>query len=256
MNDDRYGANSKTALFIISGNKTSVGEVLCINNEVSELLGYEKSEVVGHNISKMMPPIIGQRHSEFVMDYIRSGKLCKGGTDRMILALHKLAYMIPCAYIHRVVPSLRQGLQLIGFLYKINDFSEHCPVAEHNTSPDDVVMLLTDQDWAMHAFNLKAAKLFSIDPAQANLRKYVFGEEKIMATKLIPQLEDPSFMQSVNGAMGVAEVSLDLYSIRKTVDAEIEILRPVRQTEDLGLSITPRNGSGERTYSYRTGTIL
>ncbi|MDR3548397.1 MAG: hypothetical protein P4M11_09075, partial [Candidatus Pacebacteria bacterium] len=51
------------------------------------------------------------------------------------------------------------------------------------------------------------------------------------ATKLIPQLEDPSFMQSVNGAMGVAEVSLDLYSIRKTVDAEIEILRPA-QAED------------------------
>eukprot|EP01022_Parablepharisma_sp_SALTPOND_P008802 TRINITY_DN1369_c0_g1_i1.p1 TRINITY_DN1369_c0_g1~~TRINITY_DN1369_c0_g1_i1.p1 ORF type:complete len:1592 (-),score=178.13 TRINITY_DN1369_c0_g1_i1:522-5297(-) len=235
--DDKYGANSRTALFIISGAKTNVGEVLCINNEVSELLGYEKAEIVGHNISKAMPPIIGEKHSEMVLKYLCSGKLDRSG-EKMNLALHKLGYIVPCSYLHRVVPNLRRGLQLIGFMYKIHDFSEYCPIVERNISTDDVVIVLTDQNWMMQAFNIKAAKFFGIDPAQANLKKYIFGEEKIPTSKLIPQLEDPAFIQNVATSLS-AEVTLDATAIRKTIDAEIEILKATQADE--GENGTPRD---------------
>ena len=229
FNDDKYGANSRTALFIISGAKTTVGEVLCINNEVSELLGYEKTEIIGHNISRIMPPMIGERHSDMVLKYLCSGKLDKTG-DKMVLALHRFGYIIPCTYIHRVVPNLHRGLQLIGFVYKIHDFSEYCPIVERNIGPDDVVIMLTDQNWMMQAFNIKASKFFGIDPTQANLKKYIFGEEKISATKLIPQLEEQAFLQNINTSLS-AEVTLDALAIRKTIDAEIEILRTSQQDD-------------------------
>ncbi len=210
-----------------------------MNNEVSELFGYEKNEILGHNISKIMPPMIGEKHSEIVMKYICSGKMERRG-DRLVLALHKLGYMLPCSYIHRVVPSLREGLQLIGFLYKITDFSEYCPMLERNMSADDLVLILTDQNWVMQAFNIKAAKLFGIDPTQANLKKYIFGEDKISVCKLMPQLEDPSFIQTVNSSLS-ADVVLDLTMIRKTIDAEIEILRSGPTEEAVEPRATPRH---------------
>ena len=37
--DEKYGANCKAAIILISGNKSNVGEVLNANNELSQILG-------------------------------------------------------------------------------------------------------------------------------------------------------------------------------------------------------------------------
>ena len=179
---EKYGANSRMALFIISGAKENIGEVLCINNEMFELLGYEKNEVVNQNISKIMPPMIGEKHSDIVLKYLNAGKQ-ERMNDKMMLPLHKRGYIVPCSYIHRVVPNLSRGLQFIGFLNKITDFSEHCPIVERNISPDDVVILLADEDMRLQAFNIRASRFFGIDPELSDIRKYIFEEEKILHFK-------------------------------------------------------------------------
>lgn len=233
--DDKFGANSRTSLFIISGVKANVGEVLCINNEVSELLGYEKNEIVGHNISKVMPPIIAEKHSDLILNSFCSGKTVSQN-DRMILPLHKQGYMIPCSFLCRIVPNLQNGLQLIGFIYKIRDFSEYFPILERNITPDEVVVLLTDETWMMLAFNIRASKMFGINPLQANLKKYINSEEKISVFKLVPQLEDPAFIDKIKSNSG-EEVTLNLNSIRKVIEAEIEILKmnPITDGEEIGV---------------------
>lgn len=221
--EDRYGANSRNALFIISGQKANLGEVLCINNEVSELLGYEKHEIVGHNISKVMPPAIAAKHSNFMLKFMCSGHFSPI-KDKLVLPLHKLGYLLPCTYIHRVVPTLQKGLQLIGFIRIITDFSEYCPIVERNTVAEDVVICLTDEDWHLHAFNIKAAKLFGVNPAHANMRKFLFSEEKLSLTKLIPQLGEATFLGHI-GASGGGEVVLSVRNIQKIIESEIEIVK-------------------------------
>ncbi len=223
VTDDKYGANSKTALFIISGEKDNLGEVLCINNEVSELLGYEKSEIVAHNISKTMPPMIAAKHAQIMLNFFGSGKYTTT-TDKLVLPLHKLGYIIPCAFLHRVVPNLARGLQLIGFLSKITDFSDFCPLLEKNMSPDDTVLLLADDSWMLQAFNIRASRLFGINPSQANLKKYISSEEKISLYKFIPELEDTSFVSQIRAPLG-SETTLNLATIHKIIESEVEILR-------------------------------
>ena len=91
----KFGNNTKTALFIISGEKTNIGEILCINNEVTELFGYDKLEMMNYNISKVMPPIISSKHSQFILNFFKSQKLSKS-SDRLVFPLHKFGYIIPC----------------------------------------------------------------------------------------------------------------------------------------------------------------
>lgn len=221
-NEDRLGANSRNALFIISGVKSNIGEVLCINNEVTELLGYDKNEIMGHNISKLMPEMIAAKHSKFVVNYLCSG-LFPPMNNRMVLPLHKSGYFIPCTYIHRVFPNMQRGLQIIGFLRKIIDFVEYCPIAETNTTADEVVIMLADDSWNLQAFNYRAAKLFGVDPSKANIRKFMSSEEKINVLSLIPQLSDPTFVTAVKLSSG-NEITLNPKMIHKIMEAAIETI--------------------------------
>lgn len=228
--DDKFGSNSRKALFVISGNKSNMGEVLCINNEVSELLGYERNEIVGHNISIVMPPCIGEKHSEMIINSFSSGKAMQTN-DNMVLPLHKSGYIIPSCLIHRIVPNLQNGLQLIGFLFKIQDFSKYCSILERGIPPDDVTILLADESWKLLAFNIRASKIFGINPIQGNLRKYVWGEEKISVLKLIPELSDPNFEQKIQ-KHNAAEINLQLKTIRKIVESEIETFKNSQGNEN------------------------
>lgn len=205
-------------MFIISGEKVNIGEVLCINNEVSELLGYRKEEIIGHDIATLMPPMIAEKHSQIMVKFFCSGKYSPE-KDRMVLPLHNQGYIIPCWFLHRIVPNLNRGLQLIGFLHKISDFSECCQTLEKNVSPDDVVIMLTDKKWALQAFNIRASKLFGIDPKEANLRKYISSEEKVPICKFLPELEDENYLrEAVNGK----DTILDIELIKKVISTEIE----------------------------------
>jgi hypothetical protein len=219
VTDEKYGANSKTALFIISGEKDNLGEVLCINNEVSELLGYEKSEIVAHNISKAMPPMIGAKHGQIILNFFSAGNYTKNN-DKLVLPLHKLGYLVPCSFLHRVVPNLGRGLQLIGFLSKRTDLSDICPWIERNMGADDMVIMLADDAWMLQAFNLRASRIFGVNPAQANLKKYITSEEKISLLKFIPELEDQSFL-SQTCSPSVCESTLILRQFIKSLSRRL-----------------------------------
>lgn len=221
-NEEKYGANSRNALFIISGAKRSIGEVLCINNEVSELLGYEKNEVIGHNISKIMPQIIGENHSNFILNYMCSGRF-PSETEKMIFPLNKNGTILPCTYLHRVYPSMQRGLQIIGFLKKITDLSPFCSIAEPNMSSDEIVIILTDQLWHLQAINAHAAKLFGLDPIQSDLHKLLKSEEKISLASLVPELNEPTFMERVRQMAGV-ETTFVPRNIQKIIETSVEIV--------------------------------
>ncbi len=223
VSEEKFGSNSKNALFIISGQRTSLGEVLCINNEVSELLGYAKHEIVGHNISRVMTPIIARKHANFMLRYMCSGR-APPDCDRLIFPLHKLGYIVPCTYIHRVVPSIQHGLELIGFIRHVTDFSEYCPLAESNMLSEDAVLCLTDRNWLLQAFNIRAAKLFGINPALANMRRFLFSEDKPSLLKVFPQLAEADFLQAIR-TNGAAEAVINPRTVQKTMEGEVENVR-------------------------------
>jgi hypothetical protein len=95
---------------------------------------------------------------------------------------------------------------------------------DSNVNVDDILMLLVDDNWLIQGFNLKTAAFFGIDPCQADLKKYVHSEEKIVASKLIPLLDDPLF---INGLKTVesSEIRLDIAKIRRSISEEIEIVK-------------------------------
>ncbi len=198
-----------------------------------------------------MPPLIALKHAQIMLNFFESGHYTVAA-DKLVLPLHKLGYIVPCSFLHRVVPNLNRGLQLIGFISKVTDFSEYCPLVEKNISPDDVTLLLTDENWMLQAFNIRAARLFGINPAQANLKKYISAEEKIPLVKFIPELEDAAFESQLRSIHGT-ETMLNLGTIHKVIESEVEILR-VDQGQggsgDPGSSSASLNKAYEESYVF------
>jgi hypothetical protein len=196
--------------------------VICINNEVSESLGFDKSEIVGHNIIKAMPPIIAEKHTQFTLNYFKAEKQRKLD-NILIFPMHKLGYAIPCSFLLRIVPNLKRGVQLIGFLVKVTDFSDYYKNLEKNMDPDDLMILLTDDDWKLQCFNLRASHIFGVIPSRANLKKYHSTEEKIYIPKFIPELDDPEFVKQTQFP-SISNTYINLRTINKAMESEIEII--------------------------------
>ena len=220
--EDKYGTNSKAAIILISGNKKNVGEVLNINNELAELLGYDKLDMIGSNIGKLMPSQLSDKHDDLIRKYFEkpASERIQDEKEKIVYGMNKSGLIIPCSFIHKIVPTLDKGIQLIGFLLPAENISE-LRVGEENLTVDEVALILTDNNWNIHGFNLKAAKLFGIDPNLINIRRYFTSDELLNLSKLIPRLEDPETESNLKSDAGL-EVTMDLEHIRKQIEAEVD----------------------------------
>ena len=58
----------------ISGNKESSGRILKVSQGLYKCFGYTKQEVIGHNVSFLMPAILGDKHKAFLESFYRTGR--------------------------------------------------------------------------------------------------------------------------------------------------------------------------------------
>lgn len=63
----KYGDNAQTAIFVISGNEHQLGLIQNVNNQVYSLLGWMRKDLLGQNLSMVMPKVFGEAH-DFVLN--------------------------------------------------------------------------------------------------------------------------------------------------------------------------------------------
>jgi len=232
--DEKYGANCKAAIILISGNKSNIGEVLNANNELSEILGYDKKDIISANISKIMPSAIGQKHHELIKEYFHKRGSSKNSqshdVDKIVFALHKQGHLVPCTLFHKLVPNLVRGIQLIGFIFAAEDLAVIRP-GEEKVKHEFLAIVLTDATWAIHGFNSKFAKLFHLDLGTVDIRRYLNAEEKLNIGKLIPEIDDTDNLGKMKSEEGFI-LDIDVERISKEIEAEIDALHPPGVDDD------------------------
>eukprot|EP00826_Nyctotherus_ovalis_P016414 TRINITY_DN14749_c0_g1_i2.p1 TRINITY_DN14749_c0_g1~~TRINITY_DN14749_c0_g1_i2.p1 ORF type:complete len:285 (-),score=86.01 TRINITY_DN14749_c0_g1_i2:171-1025(-) len=225
--DKKYGANCKATIILMSGNKSNIGEVLSANNELTSILGYTKKEMIGSNISKAMPSIIGEKHNQLVQDYFQKQEATKnvaGDMEKLVFAMHKEGYLVPCTLRHKLIPNLIKGIQLIGFIFKADDLGE-IRQGEEKVSPSSLAIVLTDSTWGIHGFDDRFARILHLDLTSVDIRRYLNAEEKLNIAKLVPDLDGSEQLEKMTSADGYL-LELDPDAIRKEIEAEIDILNP------------------------------
>jgi hypothetical protein len=64
--DSTFGMNSGAALVMISTSKDTLGKIIHVNEEIEALLDFKRTDLVGRNVSMIMPPVMGLRHDTFI----------------------------------------------------------------------------------------------------------------------------------------------------------------------------------------------
>jgi len=102
----------------LSGNIHSLGKVLDVNNEIYNILEYSHMEIIGENINKIMPDILGSIHNDLMRNYFETSVSEVIGKDKLVYAMNKSGYLVPCSLMIKVYPNLDEGIRVIGFLRK------------------------------------------------------------------------------------------------------------------------------------------
>ena len=101
---------------IISATSVDIGIVIHSNDELQGILGFERRDVIGKNISSIMPRPIGKVHDRFVHRYFETAKPTVIDIKRQLFGKCKDGYIRSVELIVKVYPNLTDKIVFIGFI--------------------------------------------------------------------------------------------------------------------------------------------
>lgn len=96
------------------------GAVESINPAAEKLFGYQAAELIGKNVSLLMPPPFRDEHDDYIVNYIRTGHARVIGIGREVLGLRKDGSVFPMELSISEV-RLAKGRLFTGFLRDITE---------------------------------------------------------------------------------------------------------------------------------------
>jgi len=133
------------------------GMIESFNRGAEKIFGYSQDEVLGRNISMLMPPLYSKVHDDFVTDYLKTGESGVVGKRHILKALHKNGTLFP---VELSVSESHYGGQLT-FISIIRDITDRVRTEERlimlsraiEQSPVSIV--ITDTEGSIEYVNPK-----------------------------------------------------------------------------------------------------
>jgi len=146
LDNDRlkYGENSNTCIITISGALKNMGIVTNANNEITRILGYQKTELIGQNIIYIMPRFLSEIHDGFMKNYFESSDAKVIAIERTVFPLDKNGYIVPCTLMAKILPNLSDGLKLVGFLQEIDGDTNNNKEQDGETEEEEAHYVMYD----------------------------------------------------------------------------------------------------------------
>ena len=94
---------------VISTNTLSFAEVVNCNSEFKNCLGYERKEIIGYNIHKIIPSIYKEVHDGFIKNYLKKDGESALTISQNLYALKKNQLIVKVDLIVKIIPSVQKG---------------------------------------------------------------------------------------------------------------------------------------------------
>ena len=158
----KYGENSNTCIFTVSGNLSSIGTIKNVNNEITRILGFSKPDLIGQNISRIIPKIIGDLHDGFMKNYFETSDSKVIGVERVVFPLNKEGYVVPCSLMIKVLPNLDEGIRLVGFLKDLDKEGAFAKGSDMEMEEKVHYIMYSGETLAIHGITYSCKKGFGI----------------------------------------------------------------------------------------------
>jgi len=121
-----YIEEDQDRFVIISASHKTMGIMTDIGSAISEKLGYTKAELLNRNVSVLMPKIFAEVHDQLLTAYLlnTSEKSHDPHRNKIVFPADKNGYLIPCNVVVYILPTLKEGIRLAGFLREVDDLRD------------------------------------------------------------------------------------------------------------------------------------
>lgn len=107
---NNYDEGHGSAVATISGNQSTLGQVLEVSDAMCNLFGFSKSEIIGRNVSVLCPSPFQEMHDMFLKQFISTDSEFATQTRR-IFGMHAKGYIMATDF--EVTPSTNSNSELI-----------------------------------------------------------------------------------------------------------------------------------------------
>lgn len=143
LNDFELMFAESTAIIVISGAKDTQGKITKSNTGVSKIFGYKQTELIGHDASIIMPPIIGSKHNSFLSRYFSSGKEVILNREKITFAVDRVHYLMPICLIVKPLSCVDEDISYIALIRSINKNFDYI-LCDNDGKIDSLTKRITD----------------------------------------------------------------------------------------------------------------
>jgi len=119
-NRSRIGAidfkNDKLMLMKMSGDKATLGKIIDVNFELSFQLKYEKEDLIGSHIRKLLPTTIADSHDDWMLSAYDTMKFNRLDNITYGFVREKSGYFQPITLVVKEISNLKEGLAFLAAL--------------------------------------------------------------------------------------------------------------------------------------------
>lgn len=111
-----FGENTQSAIVIISATSSKIGIIQHANEEIENVLGYKRKDLIGKNISMLMPRPIGKSHDRLIQRYFETAKPMVVNTKRNLFGASIEGYIKEVELLVKVYPQVNEKIVFVGFI--------------------------------------------------------------------------------------------------------------------------------------------
>jgi PAS domain S-box-containing protein len=120
ISNEEINEDEEMSIITLDTIGNNLGVVLNSNSHVRELLGFEKTALLGKNITKLMPKIYTELHNAFMLNFIRSENSHQRSSTKFVTALNRHSLLVEINLSVRILNSTQSDLAIVGFMKRIN----------------------------------------------------------------------------------------------------------------------------------------
>ena len=180
--------NSRTFICMVSGNPSTLGDIISVNTEITQILGFKPKEIIGQNCGILCPQYISSKHNQIIENFIMRGSSTFLKTRQILTACNSNGFLVLLEAYVKLYPSIYEGIRYIGIFKTLEDYSEFFKEKEAAYLESDFGLIVTSMDGKIFGVNETCMRCMGI-PISIFKSKNV-GEDAIMINTLIKEIDD------------------------------------------------------------------
>lgn len=212
--------SDKLMLMRLSGDKNSLGKIVDVNFEFCQQLKYEKADIVGSHIRKMLPQMVAECHDDWILSSYETQKFSRLNVISNGFLRDKCGYFHYAIAIVKEIPNLKEGLNFLAALELNKKMTGYTKVQDERGVP---CMFICDRNRKIVGINEEVTRVFKVTPS--NIER----DQEMNIEKLFPFLSDYNMAEAAKSKDGAkAEILLNQY---KELNLDNEFMEQADQGE-------------------------